>query len=996
MNGRRTKLDKPLLWAWALTLALGVGTVHGQCEANELVKVSPCTQGYCDTFSYGVSIATDSDVAVVGRCYATPIGAAHVYRLHLGTWVEEVQLVPPDGASLDCFGGSVSVHGDLVVVGSSSHDSAAPNGGAVYVYRFDGAAWSEAAKLTASDAASGDYFGGAVAAQDGVIVVGARGRDGVAENSGAAYVYRFDGTAWFEEAQLTASDAAANRFFGSAVSLDDTTLVVGTPASNDPGAAYVFRYDGHDWVEEAKLIAGDAADQDRFGGSVGVSGDAIIIGATNWVVHTNSAYLFRRIGANWSQEAKLTPPDGDGGGGDYFGNAVAVDGDWALIGAMWDDCPAGSSCGAAYLYQFDGSAWTWRAKLLPVERLKYGQFGGSVALGGGWAAIGAPASSQAHYYDGAAYFFAGMGDCNNNAEADICDFAVGAGADCNTNLLLDECDILSGASVDCDADVVPDDCEPDCNHNGVADDCDIAGPLSNDCNTNAVPDDCETDCNGNGVGDPCDIRDGTSDDCNSNTLPDECEPQEDCNTNGVQDICDIAAGTAADANGNGLPDECETGEPCTAVELARLTAPGVAPHDMFGFSVAVDGDAMVVGADSYYDAASGAPAVLVYRRTGSRWALESTLVASTGAEARGFGWAVGIEDNVALIGAPSEESGEAYSAGAAYVFRFDGSHWVEEARLTAPQPAESDLFGSAVSIDDGLAVVGAPLASDRQAYCGLVFAYRFDGSQWVQEAQLKASDAAAGGGFGVSVAVDGDALLVGALSSENPPYGWIFTGPGAAYLYQRIGGVWIEHAKFLSTTPTVSDRFGGSVALSGGVAAVGASNDAASGEGQYDGAGAVYIYRPIGNVWADRTKLRASDAAPGRRFGFVPTLSGDRLVVGSLAEAYGSTVPSLYVEHWDGAHWREEAVLVPSQAAQDHPWAFPAFSGDVAVMGAYGDNQAGERAGAVYVFHGLSADCNANGASDLCDIAGGARDKNRDGVPDTCQLETDASRRPLP
>ena len=147
--------------------------------------------------------------------------------------------------------------------GPTRDDDNGVDSGSAYVFRYDGSDWVEEAKLTASDGAADDYFGGSVAISGDTAVVGAVCDDDNGRNSGSAYVFRYDGSDWAEEAKLTASDGAAYDYFGCSVAVSGDTAVVGASDDDDngldSGSAYVFRYDGSDWTEEAKLTASDGA-----------------------------------------------------------------------------------------------------------------------------------------------------------------------------------------------------------------------------------------------------------------------------------------------------------------------------------------------------------------------------------------------------------------------------------------------------------------------------------------------------------------------------------------------------------------------------------------------------------------------------------------------------------------------------------------------------------------------------------------------------------------
>ncbi len=321
----------------------------------------------------------------------------------LPDWPQEAKLLASDGAQYDTLGQSVSLSGNAALVGAPTADGNVQDSGAAYIFRFDGTSWAQEAKLLAADGWYYGSFGDSVALDGAVALVGAYGDDDNGNLSGSAYVFRFDGTNWSQEAKLVPSDGGTEDNFGWSVALDGDVALVGAWADDvngtNTGSAYVFRFDGTNWTQEAKLLAGDRASYDEFGFSVSVSGDAALVGARTESNSnggsSGSAYLFRFDGTNWNAETKLIPSDGKAN--ENFGWSVSLSGDVALIGAGMDD-DMGSFSGSAYVFRFDGTDWNEEAKLLPSNG---GGFGRSVSISEDVALIGALAESSR----GSAYIF---------------------------------------------------------------------------------------------------------------------------------------------------------------------------------------------------------------------------------------------------------------------------------------------------------------------------------------------------------------------------------------------------------------------------------------------------------------------------------------------------------------------------------------------------------------------------------------------------------------
>ncbi len=318
----------------------------------------------------------------------------------------EVKITASNGAAHDCFGISVAISGDYAVMGALGDDDAGDGSGSAYIFKRDGTAWTEQAKITASDAAANDIFGTSVAISGDYAVVGAYGGDDAGSMSGSAYIFKCNETAWIEQAKITASDGAAHDYFGTSVAISGDYAVVGAYCDDDAGAwsgsAYIFKRDGTAWTEQAKITASDGAFGDNFGRSVAISGDYAVVGAWRDESFSGSAYIFKRNGTAWEEQAKITASDG--AASDYFGRSVAISSDYAVVGAEGDD-GAGSGSGSAYIFKRNGTAWEEQAKITASDGAADDLFGKSVAISSDYAVVGAYQGDGACSDSGSAYIF---------------------------------------------------------------------------------------------------------------------------------------------------------------------------------------------------------------------------------------------------------------------------------------------------------------------------------------------------------------------------------------------------------------------------------------------------------------------------------------------------------------------------------------------------------------------------------------------------------------
>jgi uncharacterized repeat protein (TIGR01451 family) len=368
-------------------------------------------------------------------------------------------------------------------------------------------------------------------------------------------------------------------------------------------------------------------------------------------------------------------------------------------------------------------------------------------------------------------------------------------------------------------------------------------------------------------------------------------------------------------------------------------------HLEFGFAVAVDGDTVVVGAPSEDTAAgAGAGAAYVFVRSGTTWALQQKLLSSDAAPFDAFGGAVALAADTVVVGAERSDSPSAVNAGAAYVFVRSGTTWTEQHKLVASDGATDDLFGVSVSVFADTAVVGAYL--DDQAV-GSAYVFVRAGAVWTQQQKLGPSSPGFGGLFGGSVSIDGDTVVIGAQDEDTP--GGV--NAGAAYVFTRSGTSWTQQQRLLAGDGAFGDFFGVSVSISADTVVVGADwDDTASGAES----GSAYVFVRSGTIWTEQQKLLASDAAADDHFGGAVAVSHDTVVVGAgfADAAAGVNAGAAYVFVRSGATWSQQQKLVPADGAA-HDWFgySVSVSTDTVAAGApLADNQGLLDVGSAYLF----------------------------------------------
>ena len=420
------------IWAVVTVLVLCAGTGFSPALGqNEVAKLLPADGALEDYFGHAVAVS--GDTAVIGMQYddhGENSGAAYVFHLDGGEWVQQAKLLPADGEASDKFGASVAIDGNTIIVGAEEDDDIAVNAGSAYVFRFDGSIWGQQAKLLPADDDPDALFGHSVGISGETVLIGTPGHEFLNQYTRSAYVFRFDGSNWVQEAKLAASDGAEADLYGITVDLDGDTALIGAPyddvVERDSGSAYVFHFDGSNWVQQQKITPADGAKLDSFGCDVTVSANHLLVGACkddDSGDDSGSAYVFQFNGTSWVQQAKLLAPGG--AANDFFGFGVAIDGNAAIIGAPSDD-DGGANSGSAHLFRFNGENWIHDQKIVASDGAAWDAFGWSVGVSGNVTTVGSLRDDDNASNSGSGYVFTFAmcpGDLDGDLDVDIADLA---------------------------------------------------------------------------------------------------------------------------------------------------------------------------------------------------------------------------------------------------------------------------------------------------------------------------------------------------------------------------------------------------------------------------------------------------------------------------------------------------------------------------------------------------------------------------------------------
>ncbi len=363
---------------------------------------------------FGNSVDVSENYLVIGAqrddSNGEDSGSVYVYTKTGDTWVFDAKLIPDTSFATNHFGCAVAVKENFIIVGSEGDNEIAAFSGAVYLFKKEGANWSKLAKITPADAVFNGRFGWSVSMSEEYLVVGARQDANNGNFSGSAYVFQKSGDSWEEIAKLNSSDAAIGDDFGSSVAIEGDYIVVGAPlednsGGDNAGSAYVFKRNGNIWDQQVKLVASDGGTFDQFGNAVAIENDYIVVGAwmEDGVLSSGSSgavYLFKRDGENWEEETKIHTSNG--GQDDFFGHSVLINNDFIVVGASKDD-DNGYNCGSVYIYHKNEDEWEEKAKLVPNEIDEQDRFGYSLALFENDLVIGAIGDNTNGQISGAVY-----------------------------------------------------------------------------------------------------------------------------------------------------------------------------------------------------------------------------------------------------------------------------------------------------------------------------------------------------------------------------------------------------------------------------------------------------------------------------------------------------------------------------------------------------------------------------------------------------------------
>ena len=622
---------------------------------------------------FGCSLSISNNKLVVGAYTDsepnTYYGAIYVFHYRNNQWNEVQKIYASQGAPNDKFGQSLDIKDERIVVGAAGWNQSANPNGTVYVYQYNALFWQESAILTASDAGIDQKFGTSVSLTNNRIIVGASGaKNDVDEVTGAAYIFDLNGATWTETKKILPSDSHTINQFGKQVSIDGNQVFIAAKDTNFPnrtGYVYAFKLENSLWQENQKLTATATI---NFGSSIAQSADNLIIGTEYYSNTTSSlsgaAYTYKLVQNIWDSEVQLTAKESSAG--DLYGSSVDFYGDYAVVGAP-NDYTNGESLGSVYIYYFSGGNWTEVQKIIPVDDDSFTKYGYTVKLYENFLFVGS------HQYDdnGAVYVY--KKDNGQWLEAQV---------------------------------LTPSD---------------------------------STD-NGDNF--------GFSFDVSEDTLM----------------IGSHFNNPTGDFNGRSGAVYTYTLTNSVWVEDQKIVSLDLAYLDNFGYSVSLDGDIAMVGSN-LDDTISGrnAGSVTVFRRINNTWAETAKLLPNDGESEMGFANLIQLQGNRALIGSSRSGSENGY----AYVFEYDGADWIQTKKLIPSLPAFSNQYNSSIFLWNDTILIGAIFGESLGTNSGAVFQYEYNGIDWIENQIItQETPSFTGDGFGSALYMNDSHKIIGAYHSS--------------------------------------------------------------------------------------------------------------------------------------------------------------------------------------------------------------------------------------
>lgn len=660
--------------------------------------------------------------------------------------------------------------------------------------------------------------------------------------------------------------------YGSSVNVYDNYAIVGVPGSDEfginSGSAYIYQKVGQTWEKQAFLVADDANEYNYFGNSVAISGDYAIVGSfINYQHYYCSAYVFKNNNGNWEQIQKLAPSDGEPISG-WFGQSVSISGDYTIIGAG-SKKHNGISVGAAYIFYNNNGIWEEQAKLIADDGETDDCFGQSVCLDGNNAIIGAYYDDDNGERSGSAYIFS-----NNNGNWVQQKKLIASDANINDQY---------GTSVY------------------------INGNYAMVGSPNAP--------NESGIGSIYIVKN----EAGNWTEVQKIQGSDPNHTYRFGRAITISGDYAV--FGNPYNDTAGTGTGIFYLyhnnndiweEQNMILAEDGNYNDWFGCSVSINDSTLFIGANGDYTSGS----IYIYEKDLMNWNFHSKLTPEFRYDALKFGKSITISENTLIIGSETN-----INTGKLYIYNNSTGSWIKEYENTEHY---GSAFGATLDISGDYAITRG---SER------AILFKKENGNWGYFQTISADDHYIYAEFGCSVSISENYAIIGAYNDKE--FG---IASGSAYIFYNNNGNWEKSQKILAFDGEEYDRFGKSVLIEGDWAFISASKDD----------GTVYVYKDNSGIWEFETKLISSDGFDGQLYSYSMAIYGDFFIIGTyLKDNKGAA----YLFKNNNGIWEEYAKLQPDDlSSEDYFGRSVSISEDHIIIGSIRDDENNSNSGSIYLY----------------------------------------------
>ena len=823
---------------------------------KSLIRSSDLASG--DKFGWAVDLNGNNLIVSALRSGSMGIGSVYFFKTADDgeTWVEETKF---DGIVGYNYGTSVSIYENKAIVGASNGYGTV-NGGSVYPYTTsdNGDNWLDRTGFAASDEATGAKFGSVVKLDGNTLVVGAQSDSEYYSLAGAVYTYKTsdNGVTYDTEQKIQPSDASNFSLFGYSVDVKDNELVIGAQAADGAGGtgkAYVYTRDAGNWYERSIFVGSGTVDDDKFGESVAIENSVISVGSINHSA-TGSGFNFA-MSHNFSVVKNTTNPLFETSDFNFISNGNHLVGDYFYYPFTLDSGDIGkrlfSVIEGIKNYVTDSAS----IQLYSVFDSQY--IGEPIKIKDSLGIFEDESVFTINNASSTDYEFRIISDVVGSFDFNADNFRVQRNPVSKTSF-------IDGGEKNYlfygDAETI----NPWVSSKSIKERQKVIGPafdgdefgksvaIDGDIKVVGAP---YRDISGTDRGVVYIFR--TYDDGETWTSM-HALSNPDANTTGadndrfglhvaVSGNIIVVSSQYIDEAGNidsGAAYVYKTNEKIYWGFKQKLTYPPSVANTNYGASIAIDGNFIAVSATGV---GIGLNLVSVWETSdaGDTWVYGQTIVNPLSNNTDKFGYSLSLHENLLVVGALAVAGG-GQNRGAAYVYK-NTTTWQLKQTLTASDTANLDLFGTSVSVNEDLIVVGADHKGIGTEFHGAAYVYKTldSGDTWTEKQKLLASDILDDARFGCSVAIDEDLIIIGAHRD-----GAASSFQGAAYVYQTLnnGDTWIEKQKLLASDTQGGDFFGDSVAIDEDLIVIGAPNEDGAGAGR----GAAYVFKYTENLFVEK------------------------------------------------------------------------------------------------------------------------------------------------